>query len=378
VKVYDRHTTLRVLRGTLLATAAFTMLMVLGSWVRMMGRGLVSSEFLELLVWIVLGGAVLTVPLGLVVGVSHVAGRLKARGELTALEAAGVPWRRAFRGTLLVACLLSALIALAQERLMPWATREQLEGLRSRLGQLLRLTDGRDRVVELQVEMSKVTGRGGASREKMSLILYCARYSGGRMRNILFYGGSGGVTIEGSAAEGLLQVESGMRAAYLALHDARIHIRGRKTYDLVACEEYVICFPLRESVKERPEYVSVDRIMELLRRYETEAASASGWRREKLKRRRSQALAEIGKRAAMALSPIVLFFLVLPVAFAFARGGVFWSLAVAVLLYYMPVFGGTALARRGSDFALWLPLCGPVVAAAAAPVFWRLWRRRLS
>lgn len=323
---YSRHTLLGVLRGTALAVVGFSLLMLLGWWVRMLQEGLCAGELLEGALWFLIFCGVMVVPAGVGLGVAQQVSRAAAGGELVALEAGGVGWQRAYRGVLLMSAAFAALMFLAEETIVVEASRRKEAMLRSLAAQILRVADGENRLIEIP-----------------QAVIFCRHYRSGRAKGVVLFAWPKGYEVEATAKEARIEVSQKGEMVFLELRDARIWLRSAQQSDYIECQRYVVCRPLRLAEKERPQTVGLIRALELAD--ETAQKAAKGSRRAALYHARY--LTEAATRVCLPFGAVVAVLLGLSLGRLFVRAGPVAALLATVVLFYVPLMTLMHLGRTG-------------------------------
>jgi len=337
---YSRHTLLGVLRGVALAVVGFSLLMLLGWWVRMLQEGLCAGELLEGALWFLVFCGVMVVPAGIGLGVAQQVSRAVAGGELVALEAGGVGWQRVYRGVFVMGVVLAVLMFAAEETVVVAASARREAMMRSLAAQILRVADGENRLVEIP-----------------QAVIFCRQYRGGRAKGVVLFAWPKGYEVEATAKEARIEVSQNGEMVFLELRDARIWLRGAEQSDYIECQRYVVCRPLRLAEKERPQTGGLIRALELAD--ETAQKAAKGNRRAALYHARY--LTEAATRICLPFGAVVAVFLGLGVGRLFMRTGPVVALFATAVLFYIPIMTLMHLGKTGMA-GVWKAMAVLVVA----------------
>jgi len=331
---YSRYTLGEVAKGTGVALVAFSLLMLLGWWVRMLQEGLGASELVEGALWFMIASCVMVFPAAVVVGVAQQVGRAKEHGELVALEAGGVGWQRPYRWVVLLGAVFGLFLFFAEETVVVYASSRRDAMMRSLAAQILRTTDGRNRLVLIP-----------------QAIVFCHDYRGGHARGVVLFGWPKGYDVEATAREATIEVAEDGSMVFLELRGARIWLRTKETADYIECERYVVCRPLQLAHHERPQTVTLPRALQLAGQMKEKAAR--GNRRAALYHARY--LAEAGMRLSLPWGALIAVFFGISVGRLLPRGGPVAALFLLVVLFYIPLMTLLHLGRTGMA-GVWLPM----------------------
>lgn len=347
------------------ATVAFVLFLFLGYWVRVMRDGVVAERFLEAAPYFLIMAVPAVLPIAFIVATSGVISRAASQNELLVLSATGVPPSRITRPFYGIAFFLSVLLWFANDWLIPSSTEARMALLRSFANQVLSVTNGRDRVIHLPDNM-----------------VYCRRYQDGEMDGLLITGRYEGREIQMTARHGNLRVDKEEEVVYLDLYGVRIQLISGGAVDVVDCDRYVLCISLTPKEHPREGFVDVSSLMRWRRRLgERIAEERDSKKRERLRRYQARCEAEISKRVIMSISPVLLLFLVLPICIVMGErrhgGAPFVAVIMSILFFYVPLFAGHAVARRGALLAYLLPASAVVVTISVSVVLRIIIRRRM-
>jgi len=361
---YNRYIMKGMLASLLLATVAFVLFLFLGYWVRMMREGVLAERFLEAAPYFLMMAVPAVLPVAFVVAVSGVLSRAAAQNELLVMSASGLPLSRITRPLYGVALLMSVFLWFANDRLIPTSTEARMSLIRSFASQVLSVTNGTDRVIQLPDK-----------------IVYCRRYQDGEMEGLLLTGEEKGREIQMTAERGTLRMDREKDLVYLDLYDVRIQLVSSSEVDVVECDRYVLSISLRPKEHPRESFASVSALLRMSRDFDERLERETDpKRRERLLRYKSRCESEISRRVSVSLSPLLLLFLIIPVSIAMGEGrhggAPFVTVIMSILLFYVPLLAGHAVARRGMVMAYLPPVSAVLVSVVASFLLRALIKRR--
>lgn len=361
---YNRYIMKSMLTSLLLATVAFVLFLFLAYWVRMMREGVLAERFLEAAPYFLMMAVPAVLPVAFVVAVSGVLSRAAAQNELLVMSASGLPLSRTTRPIYGIALLMSVFLWFANDQLIPESTEARMSLIRSFASQVLSVTNGRDRVIQLPDK-----------------IVYCRHYQDGRMEGLLLTGEEKGREIQMTAEKGTLRMDKEKDLVYLDLYNVRIQLISSDAVDVVECDRYVLCIPLTPKEHPRESFSSASALFRLSKRFgERVKKETDESKKERLFRYKSRCESEISRRAVMSLSPLLLLFLIIPVSIAIGEsrhgGAPFVAVIMSILLFYVPLLAGHAVARRGMVMAYLPPASAVLVSVTASLLFRMLLKKR--
>lgn len=292
------------------------------------------------------------IPLAWLITLSLVYGRLVADREVIAFSCLGISWRTLARPAVLLGLLLSVASLVSSTTLVPYSHQKRKEAVAAVLLQLADLGEGQ--------HLSRVFDSQG-------LDIYVREYGPGELRGIVLNKAvfpsresdeSSRQLYHLVAERGALSVDEGSEALILELDDVVVTVRRGSDPAEPPVRLHLERFVQRVGVggwwrtKEK-DYTTphLRRLIEAHREAHALAAAAGGVTGAS----QSQSLyvlearIEIAMRAALALAPLLLTLLVVPLTVLLqARSALvpfFWSLAGGSLLFFAPTLAGASLAE---------------------------------
>jgi lipopolysaccharide export system permease protein len=363
VERYCRHEIMRIVDRYLITEVFITqvavglvlgLVIVGGTFVRLLGMSAGGSLPVDLLAPLVavesLKAMVLLTPVALFLAIMLTLGRLYRDSEMTALQAAGVGQRRLYRGLLLLAVPLAALLLWLMFFVFPWASAKsntiQREGQQRmslaavEAGRFLSLASGR------AVGFVGALGKGGRRLENIFV------QAGNAHTPVVVLANSGTQHTDPANGQRVLSLNDGVR------YDGHA---GMADYRILQFKHYqaMIVMP---SVGGGAGKRNARSSLELWR----EGSMAD--------------LAELQWRLSVPLSVLILTFIAVPLSYARPRQGRFGQLALAILLYVF--YANLILISKSwmehGDVPSWLGMWWPHLAllALGALMWWRRSRQR--
>lgn len=329
---YTRHTLFQVTKGAAIGLVAFSLLLLLGWWLRMLQEGLSGSELVESALWFLAMSGVMVVPAAVVVSVAQQVGRALNSGELVALEAGGVSWKRAYRGVVLFGVLLGVLMMVAEETVIVYASARKDAMMRSLAAQILRTTSGRNRILEIP-----------------QAVIFCREYRSGIAKGVVLFGWPKGKEVEATARQAKIEVAEDGSMVFLELRNARIWLRDKMGADYIECHRYVVCRPLRLPQKERPQTVNIKRALELAE--EMRRKAERGNRHAAIYH--SRYITEAAIRLSLPWGAIIATLFGIGIGHLFPKSGGVIALFAVALLFYTPLLTFVYLGKTGMS-QVWL------------------------